>query len=34
MEFELMFTNSFIDSLKETDYKMLQEEHDIEFIAY
>ena len=34
MEFELMFTNSYIDSLKETDYKMLQEEHDIEFIAY
>jgi hypothetical protein len=34
MELELMFTNSFIDSLKETDYKMLQEEHDIEFIAY
>ena len=34
MELELMFTNSFIDSLKEADYKMLQEEHDIEFIAY
>ena len=34
MEFELMFTNSYIDSLKEADYKMLQEEHDIEFMPY
>jgi len=34
MELELMFTNSYIDSLKEADYKMLQEEQDIEFMPY